>query len=108
MASIKYPTNFDEQVKLFKLIYEQHVKDGEHSILKDYPFENLNAKTDIAVSSDKKAKELAKLSQEQTQQRNLKFEEVEGNIRAVGNFLKAKFRDNPKEAGKWGFTVVGD
>jgi hypothetical protein len=108
MASIKYPSKFDEQVKLFKLIYEKHLADGDKSPLADYDLKGCNTRTGTAMESDKKAKEYTRMSEELTRERNLAFDTVTENMRAMGALLKAKYRDNPKELGKWGFTVTGE
>ena len=84
MASIKYPNKFDEQVKLFKLIYERHMADGDKSPLHDFKMQNLDEKANVAATSDKKSKEYIRLSEEQTQQRNLSFDQVMEEMRAIG------------------------
>jgi hypothetical protein len=108
MASIKIPTNFDEQVKLFFLILKKHQEDGENSPLKDYPLVEDEGRTTIAVEADEDAKQLARLAQEKTLERKLAFDPVDETIKDVAAFLKGKYRKNPKELGKWGYTVVGD
>lgn len=108
MASIKYANSFDEQIKLFNLIREKHVADGDKSPLADYNFKELTQHANIAAESDKKSKEYARLSEEKTKDRSIAFDSVQENVRAIGAFLKAKYRNNPKELGKWGFTVIGE
>lgn len=108
MASVKIPTDFEGQNKLFKLIYEKHVEDGDNSPLKDYAMTELNNKNEDSEAINKNAKDYIRMSEEQTKERNLTFEDVSTNIRAIAAFLKAKNRINPKKMGEWGFTVVGD
>lgn len=106
MARVKIPDDFLSQSLLAKKIIDKHKLDGDKSLLKEIldmkDFEQIVEKS---IEHDDKKTELKRLAELETEKRNNTWQNGEGTIRYIAQYLKAYFRDNPHALGSWGFTV---
>jgi hypothetical protein len=105
MARIVYPTEFEKLSKLFDSIYAKHSADGDNSSLKDYDFDDLKTKNTNAYAAHVEADALTQAAQKKREERNVYFDAVDSIIHRIGNFLKAKYPDNPRKLSEWGFSI---
>ena len=106
MARIKVPYHFYKQTSLAEKIIKQHKEEGDDSLLKNLlnmdDFEEIVKK---AIVHDNRKGELKRLAELETEKRNNVWDDGEGTIRFIAQYLKSYFRDNPHALGKWGFIV---
>ena len=106
MARIKLPRTFERQYILFLNILKKHQEDGAASPLNEnFDMDMLEAKATNANLSNSRKEEYERLAELETEARNIDWKLVKKRMRNIGQFLKAKFSDNPHMLGLWGFTV---
>jgi hypothetical protein len=106
MARIFYPAKFDEQVELINRIIRKHSADGMQSELSDFNIGVLKLKADTALQNHSRAKEHEKITGYFIEQRDKDIKSVMSQVRQLGAFLKAKYRNNIDELINWGFSVA--
>jgi len=106
MSRIKLPRTFEEQYVVFLNILKKHNEDGASSPLNDnFDMNMLETKATNANMSNTKKDEYERLAEIETEARKNEWSLVKKRMRNIGQFLKAKFSDNPHMLGLWGFTV---
>jgi hypothetical protein len=110
------PDNADEFIILIDDIIEKEESLAPDGTLSSVELNVLKAQRETAHKANKEKKRLEKLSEEETQKRDLAFGRAEGQgvdtpdtceyfVTMLRDLLLAKNKQNPKVLGEWGFEV---
>lgn len=113
MPRIVFPTDFAGEQTLFSSVLKQHKALGAKSPLIAFAKQQkidlvlLEAAITPSAEQDALSESLKRSSENNTQQRDLKFDDVWTHFLAAVHFLTGFYKGSERELGDWGITVNG-
>ena len=112
VSKIVYPPKFEDRVTLVRAIKTKHDSyAGATSPLAPYlTQQTININQDATATTNAETFQTTQLdarrdSEEETEQRDVKFNPVVDHLQGIGDFLMKLFSGSQKKLGEWGFTV---
>lgn len=107
-----YPSDFNEQVTLFKNLKTKHDSFAPgtsplETFLTQQKIDFTKDDLDVDAAKDYNTnfKQAQKDSEDETELRNTTWKDANEHIHLIGDYLKKTFPDNSKKLGEWGITV---
>lgn len=112
VSKIVYPPKFEDRVTLVRAIKTKHDSyAGATSPLAPYlTQQTINIGQDATATNNAETFQTTQLdarrdAEEETEQRDVKFNPVVDHLQGIGDFLMKLFSGSQKKLGEWGFTV---
>jgi len=112
VSKIVYPPKFEDRVTLVRAIKAKHdTYAGGTSPLAPYLTQQaININQDATATNNAETFQINQLdnrrdSEEETEQRDIKFNPVVKHLKDIGDFLMNLFKGSQKKLGEWGYTV---